>query len=423
MRKFLILLAAAALLTPSGLYAQGPGEVIRSAAIQVPGDLFECGRGEAPCNLRVRTYNELDPTDFFGAANPMDGYPIYRQAGRYVSDAQLTGNYPSTSGIWDLNWYSVWDGVTNPDRFDHVGYYGAQSQVIHFAEMGNDLSPTCLPVVAQTACFLALWPQIGNDLQGFGPAGAVQRTGGLSPIPRPAVTHASPTELEFAWEEAAAATVNDAAPHPILGYKLYFLPVAMDDLIGPSEAELLAAEVAGDLLDATPGTHIPRATTSFILSASDPMLAGFDPASQRLVAVTRLVYAHDVLSTHFSANSFPAALADPVEGIGDFRAQLHRRRVILSWRAEGLAGVRSFNVLRSGQLQGPYHPIDRNDIQVNGTRGTFLTVDRLNRRAALRPTATSLFYRLEVTYLDGSRRVLDPAEVDISSAMRGNGRH
>ena len=70
MRKLLILLAAAVLLTPSAVYAQSAGEIIGSAVIQVPNDLFECERGEDACGLRVRTYNELDPTDFFGAANP-----------------------------------------------------------------------------------------------------------------------------------------------------------------------------------------------------------------------------------------------------------------------------------------------------------------------------------------------------------------
>jgi hypothetical protein len=422
MRKLLILLAAAVLLTPSAVYAQSAGEIIGSAVIQVPSDLFECGKGDSPCGLRSRTYNELDPTDFFGAANPVDGYPRYGRAGRYFGDPQLTGNYPSTVGVFDLNWYSVWDGVTNPGRFDHVGYYGAQSQIVSFGELGNNTSPTCLPVVGQTACFLALWSELGNDLQGFGPAGRVARSGGLSPIPRPNVVYSSHSELQFAWEEAAAATVNDGAPHPILGYKLYFLAVGGDERLGPSEADLLAAESTGDLMDATPGTFIPRTTTSFTLSASDPLLGSFDPASQRVVAVIRIVYAHEVMSDHFSANSFPALFTDPVEMIREFQALRLRQRVILTWKTDGLAGIRSFNILRSTQVGGPYHPIDRRDIEVDGVQGSYVAVDNLNRRAPVRASAGSVFYRLEVTTVDGNRHFLDPVEVDVSSGLRAPGR-
>jgi hypothetical protein len=422
MRKLLTLLAAAVLFTPSAVYAQSAGEIIGSAVIQVPSDLFECGQGGSPCGLRNRAYNELDPTDFFGAANPVDGYPRYGRKGRYIGDAQLTGNYPSAMGLFDLNWYSVWDGVTNADRFNHVGYYGAQSQVVTHGELGNNMSQTCLPVVGQTACFLALWSQTGNDLQGFGPAGRVARSGGVSPIPRPTVVYASRSELQFAWEEAAAATVHDGAPHPVLGYKLYFLAVGGDERLGPSETDLWAAEALGDLIDATPGTVIPRTTTSYTLSATDPLLAGFDAATQRVVAVIRMVYAYDVLSTHFSANSFPAVFTNPVDMIRDFEALRLRQRVILSWRTDGQAGIRSFNVLRSGQIDGPYHPVDRHDIEIDGVQGSYVTVDRLTRRAPMRASASSAFYRLEVTTLDGNRHFLDPVEVDISGGRRGQSR-
>jgi hypothetical protein len=202
MRKTAFLLAAAVLLTPGAAAAQSAGEIVGSTIIQVPADVFQCGRGTSPCNLRVRIYNELDPTDFFGASNPVDGYPRYGALGRYIGDSQLTGNYPSWAGIYDLNWFAVWDGVLNPERFDHVGYYGAQSQVVSFSELGNNGTVNCLPVVAQTACFLALSSGVGNDLSAFAPAGAVLRSGGLSPIPRPTVVSVSPAAIEYAWEEA-----------------------------------------------------------------------------------------------------------------------------------------------------------------------------------------------------------------------------
>ncbi len=418
MRKFALLLAAATLLSPGAVSAQSAGEIIGSTVIQVPADVFQCGRGTSPCNLRARIYNELDPTDFFGAANPVDGYPRYGALGRYIGDSQITGNYPSWSGLYGLNWYAVWDGVLNPNRFDHVGFYGAQSQVVNFSELGNNATINCLPVVAQTACFLALGSGTGNDLDGFGPAGAVNRFGGLSPIPRPTVVGSSLSSIDFAWEQATAATVNDGAPHPIQGYKLFFTMRDANDRFGPSATELATQEALGQLLDATPGTFIPRTTTSYTLDLTHPALAAFNPATQRLVAVIKMVYTGDVLSTQFSANSYAAAFAAPEAQVRDFRARLNRGRVVLSWSADSLAGIRSFNVVRSGQPDGPYHPIDRNDIVVGGINGTYLAVDRLDRRAPMRASSMDVYYRLEVTAMDGTRRYLDPVIVNIESLRR-----
>ncbi|MFQ5669462.1 MAG: hypothetical protein ACE5HD_02955 [Acidobacteriota bacterium] len=421
MKKLLLLLTAAASFFPISSRAQNPGEIVTAAVVQVPSDLFNCGRGKQPCNLRVRTYSELDPTDFFGAANPVDGYPRYSKLGQYRSDGQLTGNYPSASGFLDLNWFAVWDGVIRPDSFDHVGFYGGQSQVVSFGEVGNSNSTTCLPVVAQTACFFALAFNGGNDLQEFGPGGAEGRLGGLSPIPRPQPVFSDPSRVDFAWEEANAATVNDGAPFPILGYKLFFAARDLTDRVGPTETELEQAEVQGTLIDATPGTFIPRTTTSFSLAANDPVLASFDAATQSLVAVIKIVYAHEVLSTHFSANAFPARFVDPGQQVIDFHARLNRNRVTLTWRMSSLAGIRGFNILRSGQAEGAYHPIDRVDIPVNGVQGTFVAVDRLRRSAPVRDTREMLFYRLEITSLDGSRSFLAPLGVDLNQARRGDG--
>jgi hypothetical protein len=370
----------------------------------------------------VRIYNEVDPTDFFGTANPVDGFPIYRKKGIYEADAQLTGNYPSIVGLSDLNWFSVWDGVTNVDRFDHVGYYGAQSQVVSFGELGNSTSTTCLPVVSSTACFLALAYDSGNDLNGFGPAGAISRKGGLSPIPRPTVSYSDSGNIDFIWEEAAALSINDGAPNPIMGYKLYFMATDISRRLGPSESELNSAQTMGNLMDATPGTFLPLNTTGFTLAAGDPVLAGFDPASQRLVAAIKLVYAQDVPSTFFSANSYPASFRSQASQVSGLRGSLNRRRVVLDWQADSLAGVGAFSLLRASQAAGPYHPISRNSIQVSGMQGNFVSVDNLARRMPER-TGNSLFYRLEVTALDGSRSYTDPVEVNIEDFRRGaNGR-
>lgn len=422
MKKFLILFTAVALLAPATGFAQFSGEIVGSAVLGQDGDIFQCGHGFEPCNLKVRIYNEIDPTDFHGAANPVDGFPSFRKRGLYLADSQLSGNYPSTVGLTDLNWYAVWDGVTNPDRFDHVGYFGAQSQVVSFGELGNSTSSTCLPVVASTACFLALTVDSGNDLSGFGPAGAIVRSGGLSPIPRPTVSFSDSGNIDFIWEEASALSINDGAPNPIQGYNLYFMTQDRSRRLGPSESDLVSAEALGTLIDATPGTFLPLNTTSFTLAAGDPILAGFNPATQRLVAAIKLVYAEDVASSFFSANSYPAAFQSQAAQVTGLRGRLDRRRVVLDWQAESLAGVDSFNLLRASQAEGPYHPISRNNIQVSGMQGNFVSVDNLSRRMPER-TSDSLFYRLEVTALDGSRSYTDPVEVNIRDLRRGaNGR-
>ena len=138
-RRTLVSLAGLiSFMTPMATAAPLPGEILASAAVEVPSDMFACGSGDTPCGLRVRTYGALDPNDFFGSANPVDGYPRYAPVRRrYLADPQLTGNYPASGATLGQAWFSIWDGVTSPETFEHVGYYGAQSQIVNFGELGN----------------------------------------------------------------------------------------------------------------------------------------------------------------------------------------------------------------------------------------------------------------------------------------------
>ncbi len=216
--------------------------------------------------------------------------------------------------------------------------------------------------------------------------------------------------------------MNDGAPNPIMGYKLYLNVQDRNVRFGPSENQLVAAEAQGTLIDATPGSFLPRETTSFSLAAGDPQLSGFNPASQKLVATIKLVYAGDVTSTYFSANSYPVSFQTPAAQVGGLRGRANRNNVVLDWQADSLSGIASFTVLRSSQAAGPFHPISRDDISVGGMQGNFMTVDNLSRRMPDR-TSTSLFYMLEVNSLDGSSSYTEPVEVDIEAFRRGhNGR-
>ena len=419
-RRSLVSLAClVSLVAPAATAAPFPGEILASAAVEVPSDVFSCGTGDTPCDLRVRTYSALDPSDFFGSANPVDGYPRYNTTRRrYLADPQLTGNYPASGQVLGQAWFSIWDGVTNPETFDHVGYYGAQSQVVNFGELGNSTSVTCLPVVSQQACFLALASLRSHDIDGYGPAGRAVRAGGLAPIPRPTPVSVTSSSVQFTWEEAAAATANDDAPFPIEGYELLLAVRDRFDRVGPSAVELALLDSGSALLDPTPGTFIPYGTTEFELAASDPVLAGFDPATQSIVAVLRLVYVGGVTSSAFSANSYPAVLGSPTALVTTFAGRFVVDRVVLDWSMNGLAGLQGFNVLRSTREGGPYYPVLSEDIAVEGISSSFTVTDRLDARGTPRTPSGRMFYRLEITGLDGARTLVEPIAVDVSGFRR-----
>ncbi|TDI28716.1 MAG: hypothetical protein E2P03_10920, partial [Acidobacteria bacterium] len=122
--------------------AQQINEIIRGAVNGTPSDIFGCGSGNSSCDLGYRMYCDLDPTDVSGVANPVDGIPKFRaKAGRYLGDAQITGNYPvcGFAGAGN-NWYVIWDGITDSGTSAHASWYGAQAQRVLFNEIGNPLS-------------------------------------------------------------------------------------------------------------------------------------------------------------------------------------------------------------------------------------------------------------------------------------------
>ncbi|MCZ6650927.1 MAG: hypothetical protein O7D35_09690, partial [Acidobacteria bacterium] len=139
--------------------AQQINEIVRGAVNGISSDIFSCGPGgNSACDLGYKMYCELEPGDVSGAANPVDGIPSYRRrADRYLSDSQITGNYPTCGNAGPGNsWYILWDGQLGGGTSAHAGWYGAQAQRVKFNELGNSLSFNCLPVIGATACFAAL---------------------------------------------------------------------------------------------------------------------------------------------------------------------------------------------------------------------------------------------------------------------------
>ena len=94
--------------------AQFINEIVRGANNGFVNDVFACGDGNAACGLAYKMFCDLDPADTGGASNPVDGIPGYRsKAERYLTDVQITGNYPVCGGSGaGNNWYVLWDGQT-----------------------------------------------------------------------------------------------------------------------------------------------------------------------------------------------------------------------------------------------------------------------------------------------------------------------
>jgi hypothetical protein len=215
----------AAALAVGSAPAQLLNELLRGAVNDQPTDLFVCDTGTVPCGLSYRYYSEVDASEINGPANPVDGIPRYAKGGfRYIADTQTTANFPVSQGAGGGNeWYLVWDGVTDKSTNGHVGWFGGQSQVVNFGEIGNSLSFNCLPVTSLEACYLALDESNGFSDSSRDDAAPVGHVGGISPIPCPRLTDNALNSVDLAWDQASNSTQADFASDPVVGYDVYAL--------------------------------------------------------------------------------------------------------------------------------------------------------------------------------------------------------
>jgi hypothetical protein len=272
--------------------AQQLQEVFRGAVNNVPTDMFGCGVGDVACGLTYRGYSATDPSDINGSANPSDGNPWYRaKPQRYLSDSQLTANFPVASGTAGAEWFMVWDGLTGGGTVDHAGWYGTQSQVINFGEIGNSLRFNCLPVIAQEACFGALTVLGFNDtVRADGTP--LEHVGGISPIPCPTLVENGLSTITYSWEEATNNTTRDGAQIGMAGYGLKLVP---NPLAAPTDVDVAAYGVrAATIPYGTTMVTVDRAAVNLI-----PGLEG----SSIYVANMVLDYAYGNESLQASCNS------------------------------------------------------------------------------------------------------------------------
>ncbi|MFQ5766479.1 MAG: thrombospondin type 3 repeat-containing protein [Acidobacteriota bacterium] len=283
-----------AILSPTVALGQ-VGEILRATVHDVAGDPFQCGGGGA-CQLHYRIFHILGGTPEVNMGTGMDGRPKFRaRRGFYETHSTISGNFPRAYGRFDVPFFVVWDGVLNPGSPQHVGYYGAQSQIVHHGEVGNSNLLDCSRGGRSEACFEPL--ARSNAAQPL--RNGIPAAGGLSPIPVPSVVSSRRGRIVVEWEQARGMTILDGAPPGILGYRLFVFRGRE-----PSETALSGAVPVFETQS--------LGTTRAEVSSTHPALAG----AGEVVFVLKLVYQGGLQSIYFSANSEPVDLQDG-EGDGD----------------------------------------------------------------------------------------------------------
>ncbi|MFQ5669518.1 MAG: thrombospondin type 3 repeat-containing protein [Acidobacteriota bacterium] len=267
--------------------AQNPGEILQAYVLDVPSDVFGC-RGEGTCNLRYRMYHLLTGTPVINSSASLDGRARYAPKRRgYRTGATVSGNFPGALGVLDLPFFNVWDGVIQPGSAKHAGYYGVQSQLVHFGETGNSARPNCNQP-DQPGPVMACFEPLTSITSSVTLSNGLRSIGGLAPIPVPQVVSQSAGTIRLRWQRAVAVTAIDGAPEGIAGYRLYVYPGE-----NPNQAALNQARLVAEL--ASP------AEISVVINSDNPALDGVSQATFAL----RLVYVGNLESLFFSANSKP----------------------------------------------------------------------------------------------------------------------
>jgi len=276
-----LLAALMALLFPLPVAGQASGEILEAWVLDVGADAFGCGAG-AGCTLRYRLYNVAGGQPEVNQGANMDGYPRYRRRGAYQTDAALSGNFAAVAGKWDIPFFVVWDGVINPGSGSHVGYYGAQSQILSFGEVGDSSQVNCHGGQQASACFEPLTSQNTSLSLGSGHSAI----GGLAPIPVPRALSSLSGSVSLEWDEARGSVTTDGAPSALAGYRVYAFSGR-----DPSQSALTSARLVAEV----PSIGSTRVT----IQGEHPGM----PRSGDVTFVLKLVYVGNLESLYFSANS------------------------------------------------------------------------------------------------------------------------
>jgi hypothetical protein len=300
-RKILFSAVLVTILAGSLVYAQGivqpmQGQVNRAGS---PGeDIWTCGTFAAPtpddCQLHYEYWSDV----FSGEVNNgpgcpgtqcmVDGIPVYVLRGNppgslrgdYRADQANIGDFEIAGKTAGENWYLSWFGEFNSGAVDHLGYYAAQSQIVDFGEFGDSRFFNCLGDLP-LACFTPPGPPNSPVPAGHSvtaPDGTViPPIGGFSPIPIPNAELDIPNLLvNLSWDAATGVTMNDGAPDPIAGYRIWVAEDTDNDQNFPPPNTAQYRELA----------DVPAGATSTQVSIPSEI----DPAAEGVWFAIQLLY-------------------------------------------------------------------------------------------------------------------------------------
>ncbi len=247
-------------------------------------DSFNCGTGDAICNLYHRVYAETLATEVNSPNAAVNGWPDYRGVPmRYLGDLTGSANYSAIVNTTQCEaWYQIWTGVSNPGLGTFISYYGSHSQIGNLGDTGgNAFFANCNPASSRgEACFGVLDNTLSRPSSPGTPLGTVAAVGALAPVPIPTVTSSDTAggTVSLAWPAAAAANTinlpsstnaacppgaffNDLtatnAPNPVFGIGLFVHTVPTGGAFR-SLASLEGSTATAGVLDAlqNPGSQI-----------------------------------------------------------------------------------------------------------------------------------------------------------------------
>jgi hypothetical protein len=373
------------------------------------GNAFGCPGGDNtnsdPCGLKYRYYSP-DPASNGSVNKAADGNPIYiatKANGAFRSDVDNSQNYYGSAHPCGLPMYVLWDGELDSTSGDHVGYYGAQGQLIYQAELGN-IYQACGGTARSISCFAALGGAETANVPNT-PMGTLLPTGGMSPIPVAIVESYDRTsgDIDLSWVAPGNFhPTGEGETNPILGVELHILEstgvldrsavTATDAESGAVFKQRIDLPATGttlnDVADLTPGTgsFIP-----FLKVIYSPNAGGVDPMRTTFFSANGAVVLIDT-SLFTEVTNFQASFAGKTRGYFSFN---------VTWDTTVEDGLEGFILKRATSLQGPFVAVtDLITPQGYGGEGaSYEVTDTFRPRGK-----TAFFYLLEIHENDAATR-------------------
>lgn len=365
------------------------------------GNAFGCPSGDNtnsdPCGIRYRYYSP-NPASNGSINKGADGNPIYianKANGSFRTDVDNSQNYYGAAHPCGLPMHVLWDGELDSTSGDHVGYYGAQGQLIYQAELGN-IYQACGGTARSISCFAALAGAETANVANT-PMGTLLPTGGMSPIPVPIVESYDRItgNIDLSWVAPGNFhPTGEGEANPIQGVELYIL----EDLGVLDRSVITSADVesgarflwsidlpatsttVNDATDLTldTGSFIPLLKITYAPNAGgvEPMRSDFFSANGAVVLIDTSLFT--------DVTGFQASFMGKTRGYFTFQ---------VSWDTTVEDGLEGFTLKRATSLQGPFVAVtDLVAPRGHGGEGaSYEVMDTFRPRGQ-----TTFFYLLEI---------------------------